>query len=173
MNEKLQLFVRSAMFAAIVCIATMVIRIPIAATGGYVNIGDTAVLLSAWILGNPYGAAAAALGSALADILSGYVIYAPATAIIKFAMAWLGFVVCRAMTDKNVHRFAVYLVSSIVAELIMIAGYFLFESTFMGYGMGAVAAIPGNAIQAAVSLILANALIQVLSGVLRVRGFSR
>ena len=55
----------------------------------------------------------------------------------------------------------------------MIAGYFLFESTFMGYGMGAVAAIPGNAIQAAVSLILANALIQVLSGVLKVRDFSR
>lgn len=39
---------------------------------GYVNLGDCAVLISAWMLGPLYGGAAAGIGSALADLLSGY-----------------------------------------------------------------------------------------------------
>ncbi len=167
MNERLQLFVKASMLAAMTCIATMIIKIPVAATGGYVNIGDTVVLLSAWLLGNPYGAAAAALGSALADILSGYVVYAPATAVIKFAMAFVCCIVSSEMTGKNISRIAAYVTGSVIAEIIMIAGYFLYESTVMGYGLAAAAAIPGNAVQGVVSLILGNVLIHILSGVLR------
>lgn len=45
---------------------------------GYVNLGDCAVLMSAWVLGPLYGGAAAGIGSALADLLSGYAHYVPA-----------------------------------------------------------------------------------------------
>ena len=60
----------AALMAAMACVATMVIKIPIPATGGYINLGDCIVLLSGIILGPVYGGIAAGLGSALADLLA-------------------------------------------------------------------------------------------------------
>ena len=71
MNKKLTTSVTAAMLAALTCIATMVIKVPTIGTNGYVNIGDSVVVLSMWILGNPYGALAAGIGSGLADLISG------------------------------------------------------------------------------------------------------
>ena len=68
MNKKLTTSVTAAMLAALPCIATMVIKVPTIGTNGYVNIGDSVVVLSMWILGNPYGALAAGIGSGLADL---------------------------------------------------------------------------------------------------------
>ena len=53
MNKKLTTSVTAAMLAALTCIATMVIKVPTIGTNGYVNIGDSVVVLSMWILGNP------------------------------------------------------------------------------------------------------------------------
>ena len=76
----------AALFTALTTVATMVIQVP-SPTGGYLNAGDAIVLLSAFLLGPIWGAVAAGVGSALADILAGYAIYAPATLIIKALMA--------------------------------------------------------------------------------------
>ena len=86
MDKKIKKMVLAALFAAITCVSTMVIKVPTIGTNGYVNIGDAAVLLSAWLLGNPYGALAAGIGSGLADILAGYIAYAPGTIIIKLSL---------------------------------------------------------------------------------------
>ncbi len=51
--------VLTAMFAALTCVATMIIKIPIPATNGYINIGDCIVLMSGWLLGGVYGTASA------------------------------------------------------------------------------------------------------------------
>ena len=85
-NNRTRLIVLSALFAALACVATMVIRIP-SPFKGYLNLGDSVVLLSGWLLPPVYGALAAGLGSALADLFSGYVTYAPATFVIKALMA--------------------------------------------------------------------------------------
>ena len=53
-TEKIVKLVLAAMFAALGCVATMIIRIPTIGTSGYVNIGDTVVLLAAWVLGTFY-----------------------------------------------------------------------------------------------------------------------
>ena len=76
----------TALMAALTCIATIIIKIP-SPLKGYLNLGDCMVLISGWILSPVYGFIAAGLGSALADIFSGYVIYAPATFVIKGLMA--------------------------------------------------------------------------------------
>ena len=81
--------VMAALFAALTCIATLVIQLRVTPTGGYVNLGDCGVLLSAWLLSTPYAVAAAAVGSALADLVAGYAYYAPATLVIKALMALL------------------------------------------------------------------------------------
>ena len=68
--------VMASLLAALCCVATMVIRIP-SPTGGYMNLGDTVVILSAYLLGPAWGSAASGLGSALADLFSGYTAYVP------------------------------------------------------------------------------------------------
>lgn len=73
--QKLQKLVLAALFAALTAVMTTVIRIP-SPMSGYVNLGDCAVLLSAWILGPGLGCAAAGIGSMLSDLL-GYPLYAP------------------------------------------------------------------------------------------------
>ena len=60
-------FLATALLAALSCVATLVIRIP-SPTGGYMNLGDTVVLLGAYLLGGnllqqeAFGADQTALG---------------------------------------------------------------------------------------------------------------
>ena len=173
MNRKLQLAVTASMLAAMTTLATMIIKVPTLGTNGYVNIGDSIVLISAWLIGNPYGAAAAGIGSALADLLSGYPAYIPGTAVIKFLMAFVASIVFNAATKKNVQKNIAYAISGVVAEFIMIAGYFLYESTILGYGIAAAASIVSNAVQGITCLVLGNALIYVLSKIRYVNELSR
>ena len=72
----------SSLFAALCCIGTVVVQIP-APQNGFFNVGDVFVLLSGWFLGPLYGSLAAAIGSALADVIVGFPLYAPATFLIK------------------------------------------------------------------------------------------
>ncbi|MGN1083913.1 MAG: ECF transporter S component, partial [Lachnospiraceae bacterium] len=81
MNSKLHKMVLTALFTALVCVATIIIQIP-SPMQGYVNLGDCIILLSAWLLGPLYGFFAGGVGSALADLLTGYSHYAPGTLVI-------------------------------------------------------------------------------------------
>ena len=72
----------TALFAALCFLGTVCVSIPLSVSG-YFNIGDVFVLASGWFLGPWLGAAAAGVGSALADISLGFGIYAPATFLIK------------------------------------------------------------------------------------------
>lgn len=156
--------VMAAMFASLVCVATMVIKVP-TPTNGYVNLGDCIVLLSGWLLGPVYGALAAAIGSCLADLFAGYPTYAVATFVIKGLVALLAYVIYR---RKNV---ILAIVSAILAELFMVLGYFLFEWFFMGYGIGAAVGIPGNLVQGAVGAALALILLNVFTQNKALSGF--
>ena len=84
-SPRTRMLVMSALLAALGCAATLAVRIP-SPTGGYMNLGDTVVILSAYLLGPAWGAAAGGLGPALADLFSGYAAYVPATLAIKALM---------------------------------------------------------------------------------------
>ncbi len=154
-NEKIQKLVWASLFTALTTVATMIIHIP-SPTGGYVNAGDALVILSAFFLGPVWGAVAAGLGSALADILASYVVYAPATLIIKALMALAAGAIFSASKKKNSLPMAI--LGSISAELIMIAGYFAFTATFLGFGWGAIAEVPGNCAQGVFGAVAGTAL---------------
>ena len=64
-HVKIRKLVLAALFAALCTVMTLVIQIP-SPMQGYVNLGDCAVLLSAWVLGPVYGGVAAGTGSMLA-----------------------------------------------------------------------------------------------------------
>ena len=56
----------TGLFSALGCAATMVLQIP-SPTGGYMNLGDTVVILGAWLLGPVYGAVAGGVGPAKSE----------------------------------------------------------------------------------------------------------
>ena len=146
------------MFAALVCVATMLIKIP-SPLKGYINLGDGIVLLAAWILPLPYGIAAAGLGSALADLFSGYVAYAPATFVIKALMAVVAYF-CYKLFAKKLNSTLSRIFSAIPAETVMILGYFLFEGILYGF-VPSLVNIPANAVQAVAGITIGVALITV------------
>lgn len=163
MNRNLTNCVTAAMFAALTCVFTMVVKVPTIGTNGYVNIGDAVVLVSAWILGSPYGALAAGIGSAMADLLSGYAAYAPGTFVIKFAMAFVCCLVFKCSGRIGIPGKIAFVLSGIIAELIMVSGYFIYEAGPLGYGMAAAASVPSNMIQGVTCLVLGSMLAIALS----------
>ncbi len=152
MNTKTKKLVMAALFAAIACIATAVLVIPIPSTGGYLNMGDAVVLFGAFALGPVWGAAAGGIGTAMADVLLGYTAYAPGTLLIKGLMAFAAGWLFRKMQRFGAMKVAV--ISGILGECIMVLGYFLYESTLLGYGMAAAASIPANSLQGLVGLVI-------------------
>lgn len=139
--------VRGALLAALCLVLTRVVVIPVPT--GYVNLGDCGVLLSAWLLGPLYGGLAAGIGTMLADLLSGYASYAPATFVIKFSMAVAASVLFRLLGRRPLPA---RIVSAAVAEGIMAAGYYLYECLVLGVGAAALASVPGNLVQGVVGL---------------------
>lgn len=162
-DSKIRKLVLAALFAALTYVMTMVVQVP-SPMQGYVNLGDCAVLLSAWILGPVYGGAAAGIGSMLADLLSGYAHYAPGTFAIKLAMAVAASLIFRALQSRSSHNLLVSQVASgVVAEAIMVVGYFGYASLWLGKGLAAAASIPGNIVQGVFGLVAAAAVYAVLS----------
>lgn len=159
--------VMAALFAALGCVATMVIQVP-SPSGGYMNLGDAVVILGAFLLGPVYGALAGGLGPAMADLLSGYAAYVPATLIIKAAMALVAALLFRALGKKGWS----FPFCAVTAEIPMVVGYWMFDAllTFLSSQgsafslclAGSAAGIPSNLVQAifgaAASTLLAAAL---------------
>ncbi|MBQ4612179.1 MAG: ECF transporter S component [Clostridia bacterium] len=156
MNNKPKSAVIAALLAALVCVATMIIRIP-SPLHGYINLGDGVVLLCGWLLSPMYGFLAAGIGSALADILSGYTLYAPITLLLKGGMALIACGIARALHKKP-------LISKIfggtLAEIVMIGGYLAFESVLYGF-VPSLANVPANAIQGLAGLLVGLILIRI------------
>lgn len=158
MNTRTRKIVMASLLAALACVATMIIKIP-SPLKGYLNLGDCIVLIAGWMLSPAYGFFAAGLGSALADLLSGYVTYVPATFIIKGLMAFAalrGF----QMLNNKIGNFPARIVSGIVAEIIMVLGYYVFEGFLYGFGPSVVN-IPANAVQGAAGIIVGVMLIKI------------
>jgi uncharacterized membrane protein len=119
--------------AAIVLIATMVFQLPIPTPvlKGYVNFGDGVIMASAMIMG-PYAAISAAIGSALADLLSSYVVFAPATFLIKGLMGLTAGLLFKKYPDMKYPLIALVIM---LCEIIMITGYFIFETFYYSLTM--------------------------------------
>lgn len=149
----------ASLMTALVCISTMIIKIP-SPLKGYINLGDTFVLLSGWLLSPTYGFLAAGIGSALADFFSGYMIYVPATFFIKGSMALLTYYSLSFLP----HKFSLFYkrtFSGIFAEILMVLGYYIFEGFLYGFGPSLVNILP-NGIQGFAGIFLSLFFIRIL-----------
>ncbi len=159
-NERVRTLTLAAMLAALTCVATLLIQIP-TPTKGYVNLGDCLVNVSAWVLGPAYGAAAAGIGSAMADIISGYVVYAPATLVIKALMAAVSWGVYTSLV-KHFRSFPARIAAAAAAELVMASGYVLFESFMYHSFSAAVAGVPANLVQGIMGAVTSVAIYELV-----------
>ena len=158
MKTNTRKFVAASMLAALCCVATMLIKIP-SPLKGYINLGDCIVLLSGWLLSPGYGFAAAAIGSALADVFAGYVMYAPVTFIIKGVMALIAHFCFKGMSSK-LGNTPSRIIGGVVAEIVMILGYFVFEGFLYGFAPSVVN-IPPNGVQGVAGIIVGILLVKI------------
>jgi len=131
----------SAIMAALVAVATFLIQIPVPATGGYINLGDIMLFVSALTFGPIVGGLSGGIGSFISDVISGYAIYAPFTFIIKGLEGTI------AGTISN--RKAIWrdLIAVTIAGTEMVGGYFLAEFFPLSLRWAALAEVPGNVTQ--------------------------
>ncbi len=123
MNNRIRLVIYGGVLSAVIMLATFAIRFPIPTGYGYINFGDGAIFATAAVMG-PYAAVSAALGSALADLIAGYPMYIPATAVIKGLM---GLVAGFALHKYKKMPWYLMMVLFLICELIMVFGYFFYE----------------------------------------------
>ncbi|WP_048815874.1 ECF transporter S component [Desulfurococcus amylolyticus] len=83
MSLKTRLIVETVVFAVLVYAATIVLQIYQPATGGYFNLGESMIYVAALASGPVVAGIAGGVGAALADLTTGYQIFAPGTLVIK------------------------------------------------------------------------------------------
>ena len=155
--SKTKTLVIASMLAALIFVFTYLVKIPVpGASGAYMNIGDSIIYSASMLVGAPWAAAAAGIGSMFADLLYGGGIYIPATLVIKGLM---GFVCALLMFRKkpkndiervelneepqpgaNKRAFVRFVLVCILGGAIMVTGYGVFEWIAFGwaYAMGTI-----------------------------------
>ena len=144
-KQSIRLLTFSAVFCAIVYVATTFVRIPVVI--GYVHIGDAFIYLAAAMLPLPYALGIGAVGAGLADLI-GYPLYAPGTIIIKMLMVLF-------FTSKKDKILCAHNVTAVVpAGVVCVGGYYLYEVILTSSFSAPVAGIVFNVAQAAASAVV-------------------
>lgn len=158
-KDKTTKVILTGLMMAMIVVATILIIIPVPFGNGYIHLGDAIIFLSVLVLGWKYGAVAAGFGSALADILVGYAIWAPWTLFVKGAMAAvMGLFILGALHKKGRNILGVsiyYFIGMILAGCIMAAGYYVAEGVIYGNFIVAALGIPWNIVQFGTGSVLA------------------
>ena len=141
----------SAIMAALVCVATMLIQFPILATQGFFNVGDAMVIVASLTFGPIVGAIAGGLGSSLADFIGGWYVWVPFTLIIKGIEGFLaGWILSRGGEDRGNLRLVL---AWMIGGFEMVAGYFLVQVYMYGFS-AALVEVPFNFVQMTVSGVI-------------------
>ena len=160
MNNKTKNVVLNGLMIALVCIATMAIQIPTPGTNGYVNVGDAVIFITSILFGPIPGMMAGGIGSAFADILSGYTHWAIFTLVIKGLEGYLVGVI----VGKN-STLVKSILATILGSVVMVFGYFVAGGILEGSFLVSLSSVPSNSVQGLVSILIAIPLSYSLSKV--------
>ena len=150
-NSKVVELAITALFIALTYVATAFIniRLPIAANGGLVHLGNVPVFIAAAFFTKRTAALAGGIGMGLFDLLSGWTAWAPFTLVI---VAAIGFVFALIINQKP--TFLKLVLAVVAACVIKVAGYYLAEVVLYGNWAAPVTSIPGNIVQITVAGII-------------------
>lgn len=150
--------VMAALMISLIAVTTIFFKIPVPLGNGYIHLGDAMIFMSVLILGAKYGAIAAAAGSAMGDVISGYAIWAPWTIAIKGVMALImGFFILKS-AKRTMNR----IIGMLLSGLWMTAGYFIAEGIVYGNWFVALVSVPFNVGQFAMGIAIALPLSEAL-----------
>lgn len=152
-KSNVQFLVVTAIFIALTYLFTAFInvRLPIAANGGLIHLGNVPLFIGAIIFGKKTGMIAGGVGMGLFDLLSGWTLWAPFTFVI---VGLMGYVVGR-ITEKPSHqKFSWYVVAIGAALVIKIVGYYIAEAIIYHSLVAPVTSIPGNLVQIGVAAVI-------------------
>ncbi|MFX0169040.1 MAG: ECF transporter S component [Candidatus Hodarchaeota archaeon] len=117
----------TALMASLVAVLTILIQISVPATQGYFNFGEVGVYITAILFGPIIGAVAGGIGSMIADLATGYVLYAPGTLVIKglegFIVGYLSFAFRDRFESKHLKYLGAALGLGLVTCMVIIGIY--------------------------------------------------
>lgn len=142
MKNKIKLMSLTGILTAMVFIFTAYVHIP--SHTGYIHVGDSLIYLAACLLPFPYAMFVGAVGALLADLLTGYAIWAPASVIIKATAVLFFSRKQKILGTRN-------LTALIPASVLCIGGYYLYEAIITANPIAPLAGIPGYVIQSLLS----------------------
>lgn len=142
-----------SLLIALVTAFTMMFRIPVSATHGYIHLGDSMILLIAVFFGTKRGMMAGGIGSALADLLGGYAHWSPFTLLIKGLMGFLIGKIADAPQSGKFFTFRTAL-ASFVGTVWMVLGYFIGGGILKSSFAVAAMSVPENTIQGIAGIIV-------------------
>ncbi len=154
----------AAIFAALVAAATLLFVVPIPATTGYFNLGETLIYIAALLFGPLVGAVAGA-GATIADVLVAAQ-YAPGTFAIKAIEGFLVGFLSKKLNRKIQNITVSASIAIVIGGFEMVIGYFFYETLVLGYPFAlALVEVPLNIVQMLIGLMIA---VPVMHAVMRV-----
>lgn len=150
-NNRILFITMAALFAALTFVFTMFVnvRLPIAANGGLIHLGNVPLFVGAVLFGKKVGAFAGGVGMAMFDLLSGWTLWAPFTFIIVGTMGY----VVGAMAQKR-QKLYWYALSMLAACVIKVVGYYIAEWIIYGNFIAPIASVPGNLVQIGAAMVI-------------------
>ncbi len=151
----------SSMLIALVLVATMFIniRLPISVNGGLIHLGNVPLFLAAILFGRKKGAIAGAVGMGMFDMLSGWMLWAPFTFVIRGVM---GYIIGTIAKFGRGASFFWNLLAIIVGGMWMILGYYATEVILYGNWITPMTSIPGNVLQIVLAAVVSMPAILVI-----------
>ncbi|SHE69951.1 Uncharacterized membrane protein [Caldanaerobius fijiensis DSM 17918] len=157
MNKKTKHIAVLGLLMAVLIVATAVTKFAIPKPSIYFNLGEAVIYLVALLYGGKTGGILGGVGSALADLLGGYPIWAPFTFVIK---GLEGYIVGTVNNNKNA------LLAIISGAPVMLIGYAI--SAGLIYGIGAIPLeFAGDLIQVTLGAIIALTIYKRLKNTIR------
>ena len=146
------------------------VKLPIAANGGLIHLGNVPLFIGAILFGKKTGAIAGGIGMGLFDLLSGWTLWAPFTLIIVGIM---GFTAGKLTEDPRHQNMKWYVIAIAAACVIKVAGYYIAEVIIYGNPLAPVSSIPGNLVQIGVAAVIVLVVITPLNLAARKTGLKK
>ncbi|MBN1834790.1 MAG: ECF transporter S component [Spirochaetales bacterium] len=136
-----------AVLTAVTAVFTYMVRIPVAPTRGYLNLGDVAIYFTAFSFGPVTALISGGLGTALADMISGYSQWAPISLVVHGLQGLVAGLIGGILGKGPRRVFNPYWLVGAAAGTVLMCGGYLLSGTFMvGFG-AALVELPGNLLQ--------------------------
>lgn len=156
-DKKIKEMVYTSLLAALVCVATFIIKVPSVVTNGYTHLGDGFIFIAVILLGKKNGAWAGAIGASLADLIGGYSFYALPTFIIKGIMA----LIMGTVIDKIPNMKYKWVTGAVLGSVWQVFAYYVVGSLMVGNFITTLSEMPGNVIQSGAGIIVATVFLAV------------